>query len=143
MAEVKPKSESPQKHKVRLAPEANACSKIFLTWLSKIFYMGAQKQLDMEDIPYFYPDDEAKECYENFETCLKKNPQLQKPSEPGKVSVYPMWKLYFQLLGIDYLVAKTVLMFLNIALRMINPALLFLLIEGLERTTTNTTEADL
>ena len=86
--------------------------------------------------PYFYPDDEAKECYENFETCLKKNPQLQKPSEPGKVSVYPMWKLYFQLLGINYLVAKTVLMFLNIALRMINPALLFLLIEGLERTAT-------
>eukprot|EP00943_MAST-04B_sp_MAST-4B-sp1_P001402 g1402.t1 len=139
MAEVKPNT-TPQKQKVRLAPEAKVCSRIFLTWLSKIFFMGSRKQLDMEDIPYFYPQDEAKECYENFEACFKKNPQLQKPSE---ASVYPMWKLYFQLLGVDFLVAKAVLMFLKIALRMINPTLLFLLIEGLEGTATNSTEMDL
>jgi ATP-binding cassette, subfamily C (CFTR/MRP), member 1 len=147
MAEVKPREQPTEKEKpvVRLEPEANVCSQVFLTWLSKIFYMGSQKQLEMDDIPFFYSQDEAKQCYANFEACFDRNPKLQKElkKEPGKGSVYPMWILYFQLLGARYLVAKTLLMFVNIALRMTNPALLFLLIQGLEGTGPVSTDADL
>ena len=79
MAEVKPREQPTEKEKpvVRLEPEANVCSQVFLTWLSKIFYMGSQKQLEMDDIPFFYSQDEAKQCYANFEACFDRNPKLQ------------------------------------------------------------------